>query len=107
MTDEIERRRRTADETIRSWPGVRPKQVFGYPGYIYIAGKMFAFLAEGGLAVKATGAERDALYARDGVEAFYYGDMRMADWPVLPLHTDEELAEALSAAERARQAVGG
>ena len=67
---------------------------------------MFAFLAEGGLAVRAPADELDALYATDGVAPFVYGGMgaSMHAWPVLPVRSDAELTAALSAAQRAYDA---
>lgn len=93
------------DEVVSTWPDVKPKQVFGHRGYIR-GGKMFAFLGDTGVAVKTTTAEEaDALYATDGVVPFVYsGSMEMRAWPVLPLRSDRELAEALSAVRRSYEA---
>lgn len=92
-------------ETIASWPDVRAKQVFGHRGFVR-GGKMFAFIADDGLGVKVVDAEaRAELYARPDVAPFAYGGkMTMEQWPVLPLRTDVEAAEALSAAQLAYDA---
>ncbi len=91
-----------ADETISAWPDVRRKQVFGHRGFVR-NGKMFAFLAGDGLAVKAAGAAaKERLYALPGVHPFVYnGSMTMDGWPVLPLADGDGLAAALSAAQDA------
>jgi hypothetical protein len=93
---------RAIDQTISSWPDVKPKHVFGHRGYVR-RGKMFAFLADDGVSVKITDdAYRDELYARDDVKPFFYnGTMEMRAWPVLPLRTEDDVAEVLSAVQRA------
>ena len=90
------------DEVVVEWPEVKAKQVFGHRGYVR-GGKMFAFLADEGVSVKTFSAEEaDELYARDGVTPFVYRPgMEMAAWPVLPLNTDTDVDEALSAVRRA------
>jgi TfoX/Sxy family transcriptional regulator of competence genes len=88
-----------ADDTIKSWPDVRAKQVFGHRGYVH-NGKMFAFVAEGGLAFKAENAKAaEGLYESGVAAPFVYGEgMEMRAWPVLPLASDEDLSAALEAA---------
>jgi TfoX/Sxy family transcriptional regulator of competence genes len=97
-----------ADEAIKSWPDVRARNVFGHRGYVR-GGKMFAFIADDGLSFKAAnGAEAEELYAAGRAKPFIAGaDMVMHGWPVLPLATDEHLAEALSAAREAYEGVAG
>jgi hypothetical protein len=88
-----------ADDTIKSWPDVRPKQAFGHRGYVH-GGKMFAFIAEKGLSIKAANAAHaEALYAAGAAVPFEYGEgMEMRGWPVLALGSDAELSAALEAA---------
>jgi TfoX/Sxy family transcriptional regulator of competence genes len=88
-----------ADATIRSWPDVRAKQVFGHRGFVH-NGKMFAFFAEDGLAFKAeTLAAAEELYTSGAAAPFIYNtDMEMRAWPVLPLPDDAHLSAALGAA---------
>lgn len=88
-----------ADETILSWPGVHPKQVFGHRGYMRDR-RMFAFLAADGLSIKvASTVRRKNLYTSGDVRPFTYRDgMAMEAWPVFPLGSDDELATALSEA---------
>ncbi len=95
-------------EVITSWPDVRAKQVFGHRGYVR-RGKMFAFLADAGVSVKTfSDAEAQELYARPDVVPFEYGPgMEMTAWPVLPLRSDAELDDALTAVRRAYEALGG
>lgn len=95
-----------ADEAIKSWPDVKARNVFGHRGYVR-SGKMFAFIADDGLSFKAAnGAEAEALYADGRATPFVAGaDMVMHNWPVLPLATDEQLAEALTAARGAYEHV--
>ena len=100
-------RQAAVDEVVAGWPEVKLKQVFGHRGYVR-GGKMFAFLAEEGVSVKTFSAEESAvLYARSGVLPFVYRPgMEMAAWPVLPLRSDAELDDALSAVRRAYEAAG-
>ncbi len=104
---DLDARQRAIDEIVAEWPEVKAKQVFGHRGYVR-TGKMFAFLADQGVSVKASTAEEaDALYAREGVAPFVYNaGMEMKAWPVLPLRTDAELDEALSVVRQAYEAVG-
>ena len=96
-----------ADAAISSWPDVRAKQVFGHRGYVR-GGKMFAFVADDGLSLKAASAAvAEALYTDGSAHPFVYnGSMEMRKWPVLPLATDEDLAEALSAIRDAYENLG-
>jgi TfoX/Sxy family transcriptional regulator of competence genes len=87
------------DEVLTSWPEVKARPVFGHRGYVR-GGKMFAFLADGGIAVKATGTFADELYARPGVAAFAHTGMPMRQWPILPLPSDDVLDEVLGFARR-------
>lgn len=102
MPAQLDALQSAADEVIRNWPDVRAKNVFGHRGYVY-DGKMFAFLAEGGLSFRAaTTADAEALYESGAATPFRYnGAMEMLDWPVLPLSNDEQLTAALSAARGA------
>jgi len=95
-------RQAAVDEVVASWPDVKAKQVFGHRGYVR-GGTMFAFLADEGVSVRTFSAEQSAeLYARDGVVPFVYRPgMEMAAWPVLPLRSDAELDDALTAVRRA------
>lgn len=104
---QLDPRQSAVDEVVASWPEVRAKQVFGHRGYVR-GGKMFAFIADTGVSVKTiSDAEAERLYARDGVEPFVYNPgMEMRAWPVLPLRTDAELDDALSALRIAYEAVG-
>jgi hypothetical protein len=88
------------DEVVTSWPDVKARPVFGHRGYVR-AGKMFAFLAGDGVAVKAAGDFAGELYARPGVEAFAYNGMPMKQWPILPLQADDALDDAIANARRA------
>ena len=96
-----------ADDAIRSWPDVHAKQVFGHRGYVR-NGHMFAFVAERGMAFKATSAEEaEALYAAGTAEPFVYGgSMEMRGWPVVPVRTETDLSEALTAIRGAYENVG-
>ena len=95
-----------ADEVAVSWPGVKPKNVFGHRGYVR-GGKMFGFLAPGGLAIKAlTPEQSSALLARDGAGFFAYRDMPMKGWIVVPVRTDDELQAALTELYRSYEGVG-
>jgi hypothetical protein len=96
-----------ADEAIRCWPDVRAKNVFGHHGYVR-GGKMFAFIAESGLAHRATSIEvAEALYEAGTAEPFvYHGSMEMRGWPVMPITGDGRLAAALSAARNAYENLG-
>lgn len=98
---------RQLDDVIVRWPDVRAKQVFGHRGYVR-AGKMFAFLTDEGVGVKAADeAEATRLFARAGVSAFTYRGMEMRLWPVLPLRSEADVDEALGAAQEAYESVGG
>jgi TfoX/Sxy family transcriptional regulator of competence genes len=93
------------DEVFNAWPEVKSRPVFGFRGYVR-AGKMFAFVAGAGVAVKAAGAFADELYARPGVVAFAYNGKPMAQWPILPLATEADLDDVLEMAARAYESVG-
>lgn len=99
---QLDSRQSAIDEVVTAWPDVKAKKVFGRRGYVR-SGTMFAFLLDGGVSVRTFTAEQsDALYSRDGVEPFVYRPgMEMSAWPVLPLRTDEELADALTAVRTA------
>jgi hypothetical protein len=101
-TQHLDPRQVAIDEVVKAWPDVRSKQVFAHRGYVR-GGKMFAFIADEGVSVRAASpSEGEALYARDGVVPFVYNPgMEMKGWPVLPLRTDAELDEAISAVRRA------
>jgi TfoX/Sxy family transcriptional regulator of competence genes len=103
---QLDPRQSAVEEVVASWPEVRAKQVFGHRGYVR-GGKMFAFIADEGVSVKTfSPKEAEAFYARAGVAPFVYKPgMEMTAWPVLPLRSDTELDEALSAARRAYEAV--
>lgn len=88
------------DEVLTSWPEVNARPVFGHRGYVR-AGKMFAFLADAGIAVKASGAFADELYARPGVVAFAHTGMPMQQWPILPLESEGALNDVIGYARRA------
>lgn len=95
--EDLTERQATVDAVVTEWPDVRAKPVFGHRGYVR-NGKMFGFLAMGGAAAKVlAGPETDALYRRDGVQAFAYSGMEMRGWAVLPLRSDDELSLALDA----------
>jgi hypothetical protein len=99
----LDPRQETVDGVVTSWPGVKAKNVFGHRGYVR-DGRMFGFLARGGVAVKAlTPEDADALYSRDGVVAFTYNEMPMKGWPILPLRDDSELEAALTELDRCYQ----
>jgi TfoX/Sxy family transcriptional regulator of competence genes len=95
-----------ADETVSSWPDVRAKQVFGHRGFVH-NGKMFAFLAENGLALKAeNAAAAEQLYESGTAVPFVYREgMEMRGWPILPLADDEHLSAALEAAWEAYERI--
>ncbi len=102
ITDPLQR---AVDDVVREWPDVKAKSVFGHRGYVR-GRKMFAFLANGGIALKIGGEdELTALYLREGVEPFAYNGMPMRQWPVLPLGDEDGLSEALTLARRAYEAV--
>lgn len=94
------------DDTILSWPDVRPKQAFGHRGYVHNA-KMFAFIAEKGLGIKAENPKAaEALYAAGAAVPFEYGDgMEMRGWPVFALGSETGLTAALQAAWEAYERV--
>jgi hypothetical protein len=102
MTRPFDAMQAAADEAIRSWPGVRAKQVFGHRGYVR-EGHMFAFIAESGLAFKAASVgEAELLYQSGQATPFVYsGSMLMRGWPVVPLGSEGDLAAGLSAAREA------
>ena len=91
-------------EVVTAWPQVAARPVFGHRGYVR-AGKMFAFAVRDGIAVKASGAFADELYARPGVVAFAYNDMPMAQWPILPVVHDADLDDVLDLARRSYESV--
>ena len=92
------------DEVLTEWPEVKAKQVFGHRGYVR-AGKMFAFLARDGVAVKAAGQFADELYGRPGVVAFACNVMPMKQWPILPLTGRADLDDVIENARRAYESV--
>ena len=102
---QLDPRQVAIDDVVSTWPEVKAKQVFGHRGYVR-GGKMFAFLADEGVSVRTFSAEEaEALYARKGVAPFVYRPgMEMAAWPVLPLRSDADLDDALSAVRRAYEA---
>jgi hypothetical protein len=91
-------------EVLTAWPEVKARPVFGHRGYVR-AGKMFAFLAGAGVAVKATGPFAEELYAKPGVVAFAYNDMPMKQWPILPLESGDQLDHVIESARRAYESV--
>jgi TfoX/Sxy family transcriptional regulator of competence genes len=91
-------------DVVTVWPEVAARPVFGHRGYVR-AGKMFAFVVGDGMAVKASGAFADELYARPGVVAFAYNDMPMRQWPVLELRGDADLDDVLDQARRSYESV--
>jgi len=91
------------DEVVTSWPDVKARSVFGHRGYVR-TGSMFGFLADGGVAAKATGRLADELMARDGATVFAHTGMPMKQWVVLPLRTDAEVDYAVDALNRAYDA---
>lgn len=93
-----------ADEVFTTWPEVKARPVFGHRGYMR-AGKMFVFLAGGGVAVKASGAFARDLYARPGVVAFAYNGMPMKGWAVLPLDDEAVFDDVVENARRAYDSV--
>ena len=95
-----------ADEAICSWPDVRAKQVFGHRGYVR-GGKMFAFIAEDGLAFKAPTVDAaEKLYrSGDAVPFLYNGSMEMRGWPIVAVRTDDELAAALTTVRETYEAL--
>jgi TfoX/Sxy family transcriptional regulator of competence genes len=95
----------SAAEVFSAWPEVKARPVFGCHGFIR-AGKMFAFVWGDGVAVKASGALAEELYARPGVVAFAYNEKPMTGWPVLPLVADEALDDVVEVARRAYDSVG-
>lgn len=96
---------RDVDEVVTLWPEVKARSVFGHRGYVR-SGKMFGFLAEAGVSVKASDpGAAEALYARDGVTPFTYNGGMMRNWPVLPLRGDADLDAALSELHRAYETV--
>jgi len=89
------------DSTVLEWPEVRAKAAFGHRGYVR-NGKMFGFLADGGLAVKLfAGDESTQIYARDDVHAFAHSGMEMRAWPILPLKDPADVSLALEALQHA------
>ena len=106
-TQDLSALQQNIDEVVTSWPEVKARSVFGHRGYVR-GGKMFGFLALGGVSVKAAGpAHADELYARDGVVAFTYNGMPMRGWPVLPLRGDADLDDAVAEMRRAYEAAAG
>jgi hypothetical protein len=93
------------DEVVTAWPEVKARPVFGYRGYVR-AGRMFAFLAGGGVAVKAAGAFGDELYARPGVVSFAYNGMPMKGWAIVPLLDESALDGVIDDARRSYDSVG-
>lgn len=101
MATQLTDSQQAVDSVVTEWPEVRAKSAFGHRGYVR-NGKMFGFLADEGLAVKAWASnEADELYAHDGVYAFSHSGMDMRAWPILPLRTADELEVALSALQHA------
>jgi TfoX/Sxy family transcriptional regulator of competence genes len=94
-----------ANEVLTAWPEVKARPVFGCHGFLR-AGKMFAFVWGDGVAVKASGAFAEELYARPGVVAFAYNGKPMTGWPVLPLAADDALDDVVEMARRAYDSVG-
>lgn len=95
--DQLGPAQQAIDDTVSEWPDVRAKPVFGHRGWVR-NGKMFGFIAEEGVAVKAfAGSESDALFALDGVVAFVHNGMAMRAWPILPLRAETEVETALTA----------
>jgi hypothetical protein len=88
------------DEIVTAWPEVKARPVFGYRGYVR-AGRMFAFLTGDGVAVKASGAFAEELYARPGVVAFAYNGMPMKQWAILPLADEGALDDIVGNARQA------
>ena len=105
-TDGMTPEQLAVDDAVASWPGVRRKRVFGARGFV--RGRvMFAFLTGDRVAVKApTPDDVAALYSRPEVTPFAYNEMVMRAWPLLPLRSDDDLEEALTAARRAYEAAG-
>jgi hypothetical protein len=93
------------DEVFTAWPEVKARPVFGHRGYVR-AGRMFAFLAGAGVAVKAADAFAEELYARPGVVAFAYNEMPMKGWPILPLQYESAIDDVIDDARRAYDSVG-
>lgn len=94
------------DEVVTSWADVKARNVFGHRGYVR-GRKMFGFLPESGVSVKAaTASEAAELYTRDGVTSFEYNSMPMRQWPVLPLRSDDDLDPAIEALRRSYEAAG-
>lgn len=93
------------DDTVTSWPEVRIKQVFG--ARAYLRGKaMFAFLAQGGAAIKVlSDDERARLLAFKGAALFTYNAMPMKGWLVLPLGSDAQLDAVVQEARLAYEGV--
>lgn len=102
MAQQLDAMQAATNEVIASWPNVKAKQVFGHRGYVR-SGHLFAFLAESGLAVKATSdGDAEALYQSGQAEPFVYnGTMEMRRWPVVAIGNDTDLASALSLARAA------
>ena len=95
------------DETVRSWPDVKAKPVFGHRGYVR-GGKMIGFLAQPGVAVKVVAEmDSDQIMGRDGVVPFAYNGMPMRGWAVLPVRDDAEMDAAIELLHVAWEAVAG
>lgn len=93
--------RQRMEQAVFAWGDVRPKHVFGNPGYLR-GGRMFAFLTGDGVGVGSLSAEEQAeLTERDGVSVFEYNGMPMKQWLVLPLRDEADLAAALPWIQRA------
>jgi hypothetical protein len=61
----------------------------GHPGY-FIAGKMFAFLVEGGFAMKLAEGPREALLAQPNTATFSPGGQPMRNWVEVHLAQAED-----------------
>ena len=91
---------------VLKWPGVKGRQMFGCP--CYDAGKMFAFLATGGVVVtKLSHADRAALSKRRGVAPFQPMGRAVQKWLQIPVKSAKEMDAAVAWVERSYRAARG
>jgi TfoX/Sxy family transcriptional regulator of competence genes len=69
----------TVSELLARWPGVTPMAMFGHPGFA-VGGKLFAFLYDGGLALKISEERVQAAIARPHVTTLSAYGKTMRAW---------------------------